>query len=145
MEQMVLINPDYRDYVALAVMLVAAIGFAGVAIIMPVLLGPRRTHGPVKDSAYECGLPARHDTVRFSVRFHVVAMLFVALDVGVVLLLTWAACYRDLVKPAAEGGMGLTMLVGGLILVAILAVGHVHAWRSGALDWAPERKGTDPA
>lgn len=134
-----LIDPDYKDYIALAAMLVAAIGFAGAAIILPVILGPRRTHSPVKDSAYECGLPARHEATRFSVRFHIVAMLFVVLDVGVVILLTWAACYRDLIRPASGGGMGLPMLVGGLILVAILAVGHVYAWRSGVLDWAPAR------
>ena len=133
------ISVEYREFIALGLMLVAAIGFSAIAILLPVLLGPRRTHSLVKDSAYECGLPTLRDQARFSVKFHVVAMLFLLFDIEVVFLIGWAALFRDLVRPAALGGLGWPMLVGGALFIAILEVGHLYAWKKGALDWAPAR------
>ena len=134
-----LISPEYRDFVAIAVMLVAAAGFSAIAIILPFLLGPRRTHGPVKDSPYECGLPPLANHSHFSVKFNVIAMLFILFDIEVVFLIGWAVLCRDLVKPVAQGGLGWPMLIGMVVFLLILEVGHIYAWRKGALDWAPAR------
>lgn len=134
-----LISPEYRDFVAVAAMLAAAVAFAFIAVMIPFLLGPRRTHGAVKDTAYECGLPAYDDRARFSVKFYVVAMLFILFDVEVVFLIGWAARYRDMIKPVAQGGIGWPMLVGAVVFLLILEVGHIYAWKKGALNWAPER------
>jgi NADH-quinone oxidoreductase subunit A len=135
----VLISPEYREFVQVGCMLVAAIFFAVVAIALPVLLGPRRTHGPVKDSPYECGIPSMGERSRFSIKFYIVAMLFILFDVEVVFLVGWAAMYRDMVQPVQAGGIGWPMLVGGLTFLVLLEVGHLYAWRKGALNWAPLR------
>jgi NADH-quinone oxidoreductase subunit A len=133
------IHPEYRDFIGVGAMIVAAVGFAVIAIMLPVLLGPRRTHGPVKDSPYECGLPPLGDRARFNVKFYVVAMLFILFDVEVVFLIGWAVLYRDLIRPVAQGGIGLTMLAGAVVFLLILEVGHIYAWKKGVLDWAPAR------
>ncbi len=114
----------------------AAVGFAVGALVMPWLLGKKRTHSPVKDAAYECGMPALTEAhPRFSVKFYLVAMLFILFDIEVVFLLGWSAVFRDLV-----GELGLKTLAGTVLFLVILEVGHVYAWRKGALDWSPRRE-----
>jgi NADH-quinone oxidoreductase subunit A len=104
------------------------------------LLGKKRTHSPVKDTPYECGMPPMTEAhTRFSVKFYLIAMLFILFDIEVVFFLGWAAVFRDLSKPVADGGIGLKMLLGALVFLAILEVGHIYAWKKGALDWAPKR------
>lgn len=120
-------------------MLVAAIFFAVAALAIPVLLGPRRSHGLVKDTPYECGMPAIGERARFSVKFYIVAMLFILFDVEVVFLIGWAAMYRDLIRPVEQGGIGWPMLTGALAFLLILEVGHLYAWKKGALNWNSTR------
>ena len=84
-------------------MLIAA-GFAAVSISLPTLLGKKRTHDPVKDSPYECGMPPLTEAhTRFSVKFYLIAMLFILFDIEVVFFLGWAAVFRDLIKPGQRG------------------------------------------
>ena len=134
-----MISPEYREFVEAGVMLVAAVLFAVAGIALPVLIGPRRTHGLVKDAPYECGIPAMGERSRFSVKFYIVAMLFILFDVEVVFLIGWAAMYRDLIKPVEQGGIGWSMFVGAMIFLILLEVGHLYAWKKGALNWAPLR------
>jgi len=120
-------------------MLVAVL-FAAASLALPPLLGKKRTHDPVKDSAYECGMPPMTEAhIRFGVKFYLIAMLFILFDIEVVFFLGWAAVFRDLIKPASQGGIGTDMLMGALTFLAILEVGHIYAWKKGALDWAPRR------
>jgi len=113
----------------------AAIGFAAGALVLPVVLGKKRTHNPAKDSPYECGVPSLTDAhARFSVKFYLVAMLFILFDIEVVFLLGWSAVFRDLL-----GEMGLKALAAVVLFLVILEVGHIYAWRKGVLDWAPRR------
>jgi len=136
----VLISPEYKAFIEVGAMLVAAVLFAVAAFALPILLGPRRTHGKVKDTPYECGIPTIGERGRFSIKFYIVAMLFILFDVEVVFLIGWAALYRDLIRPVAQGGLGWPMLVGGVIFLLVLEVGHLYAWKKGALDWSPSRR-----
>ena len=119
-------------------MLVVA-GFAAGGLLLPTLLGQKRTHNPVKDTPYECGMPPMTEAhTRFSVKFYLIAMLFILFDIEVVFFLGWAAVFRDLMKEK-----GWNMLLGALVFLAILEVGHIYAWKKGALDWAPKRPKRD--
>ncbi len=129
-----------QQYVPVGLLMLIAVAFAAGAILVPPLLGKKRTHSPVKDSAYECGMPPMTEAhTRFSVKFYLIAMLFILFDIEVVFFLGWAAVFRDLSKPVADGGIGLKMLLGAMVFLAILEVGHIYAWKKGALDWAPKR------
>lgn len=139
------LETEYREFIAIGAMLVFGILFSAGAILTPLLVGPRRTHGPVKDSPYECGLPPLTDLFRFSVRFHVVAMLFILFDIEVVFLIGWAALFRRMIRPEEVGGIGWPMLTGMLVFLAILEIGHIYAWKKGVLDWAPIRDRTRAA
>ena len=60
-------------------------------------------------------------------------------DTEVVFILGWGAGFRDMIYAVAEGGIGLRMLLGALVFLAVLEVGHIYAWKKGALDWAPRK------
>jgi len=129
-----------QEYVPVGLLILVAIGFAAVSMLAPLIIGKPRTHNPVKDSPYECGLPPLTDAhTRFSVKFYLIAMLFILFDIEVVFMLGWGAVFRDMIKPVAQGGIGLKMLFGAFIFLAILEVGHIYAWKKGALDWAPRK------
>jgi NADH-quinone oxidoreductase subunit A len=130
-----------HEYIPVGLILLSAIAFSAGTVLMSNLVGTRRTHNTIKDSPYECGMPPLADPhTRFSIKFYVVAMLFIVFDIEGVFLLGWAAVYKDLVKPVADGGIGWAMLWGTVIFLAILEIGHIYAWKKGALDWAPVRK-----
>ena len=134
-------SAQLQEYIPVGLLILFAIGFAVVNILMPSIIGKNRVHSPVKDSPYECGMPPLTEAhTRFSVKFYLVAMLFILFDIEVVFFLGWGAVFRDLIKPASEGGIGLMMLWGGAIFLLILETGHVYAWKKGALDWAPRRR-----
>jgi NADH-quinone oxidoreductase subunit A len=109
-------------------------GFAVMATLFPLLalavgrfLRPSRPN-PAKLESYECGIPAASDARgRYSVRFYIVAMLFVIFDVETVFLFPWAVRYRQL------GWFGVGEIA---IFLAFLVVGYVWIFRKGALDWA---------
>jgi NADH-quinone oxidoreductase subunit A len=129
-----------QEYVPVGLLLLVAIGFAVAAMLAPLILGKPRIHDAVKDSPYECGLPPMTEAhTRFSVKFYLIAMLFIVFDIEVVFMLGWSAVFRDLIRPETAGGIGPKMLFGGLLFLGILEVGHIYAWKKGALDWAPRK------
>jgi NADH-quinone oxidoreductase subunit A len=126
---------ELQQYAAIGLLLLAVGGLAAAMLLIPSLFGKKRTHHPVKDTPYECGMPPFTEAhARFSVKFYLVAMLFILFDIEVVFFLGWATVYRELL-----GEMGYRMLLGGALFLVILEVGHIYAWKKGALDWSPRR------
>ena len=119
-----------RDYLPILLQAVVAIGFAAVSLITSVLLGKVGKRTKVKDTAYECGmLPEGNAQPRFSVKFYLIAMLFILFDIEIVFMYPWAVVYSDMVKTS------LTILWSMLSFVAILTVGYVYALKKGVLNW----------
>ena len=119
-----------RDYVPILLQIVVAVGFAVSALLVSVLLGKTGRRTRVKDSAYECGMvPEGGPQPRFSVKFYLVAMLFILFDVEIVFMYPWAVVYREQV---AQSKMILWSM---LSFVSVLMVGYAYALRKGALDF----------
>jgi len=119
------------DYLPLLVQIVIIVGFTAVTLALSVVAGQIGKRTGVKDSAYECGmLPVGDGQARFSVKFYVVAMLFVLFDIEVVYLYPWAVSYRGWI---AEHGSGIFWSMLGF--VSILAVAYFYALKKGALRW----------
>ena len=119
-----------RDYIPVLLQAIVAIGFAAGALIVSVLLGKSGLRTRTKDSAYECGmLPEGEAQPRFSVKFYLVAMLFILFDLEIVFMYPWAVVYREVIAHSH------VILWSMLSFVSILMVGYVYALKKGALDW----------
>jgi len=120
-----------KDYLPVLLQIVVAIGFAAAALITSVVLGKVGRRNPTKDSAYECGMkPEGPSRPRFSVKFYIVAMLFILFDIETVFMYPWASVYREYL--ALHG----TMIFWSMLsFVSILTVGYIYALKKGALDW----------
>lgn len=93
--------------------------------------GPRRPTA-IKGTPYESGMPPLGDArERFSIKFYLVAMLFIVFDIETVFLLPWAAIY----KSGAPGVSTGFLLVEMVVFLVILAIGYVYVWKRGALQW----------
>ena len=93
----------------------------------------RRT--PAKIAPYESGMPILGDArERFSVKFYLVAMLFIIFDIEVVFMVPWAVAFFQAREKVIPLGMGL-VLADMVVFMLILAVGYVYAWKRGALQW----------
>src|SRR5258707_15452728 len=120
-----------QDYLPVLVQVIFAIGFAGIALFTSVILGRVGKRNPVKDTAYECGmLPQGEAQPRFSVKFYLVAMLFILFDIEIVFMYPWAVVYRDFIAAKDH-----TIFWSMLSFVSVLTVGYVYAIMKGALDW----------
>src|SRR5881398_2041535 len=87
-----------RDYLPVLLQIIVAVGFAGSALIVSVLLGKAGRRNRIKDSPYECGMvPIGEAQPRFSVRFYLIAMLFILFDLEIVFMYPWAVVYRDMI------------------------------------------------
>ncbi len=120
-----------KDYLPILIQVIVAAGFAAAALLTSVILGRHGRRNAVKNTAYECGmLPLGEAQPRFSVKFYLVAMLFILFDIEIVFMYPWAVVYRDLI--VSQGGLIFWSM---LSFVAILTVGYVYAIMKGALDW----------
>jgi NADH-quinone oxidoreductase subunit A len=129
---------ELQQFVPVGILFIMAAVFALANIALPSLIGKKRTFGAIKDTPYECGVPPAGDThSRFSVKFYLVAMLFILFDLEVVFVVGWATVYRDLIRPVSAGGVGPVAFFAMLLFVGVLEVGHFYVWKQGALTWAP--------
>lgn len=114
------------EYLPLLVLIVLAAGLASLVVILGHTFGPRRPTYR-KSQPYESGMtPYGPGTRRMSVRYYLVAVLFILFDIEVVFFLPWAVVFKKL---------GIFGLVEMLIFIAILLVGYIYAWKKGALEW----------
>ena len=119
------------DYLPIFLQVLIAIGFACSALLISVLLGKTTRRNDTKDTPYECGMIANGEgQPRFSVKFYLVAMLFILFDLEIVFMYPWAVIYKEYI---ATHGLDILWSMGGF--VGVLTVGYVYAIRKGALDW----------
>ena len=119
-----------QGWFSILTMIVLGAGFALVSIVMSGLFGPSKPT-PEKSAPYECGMPPVGDArERQSVKFYLVAMIFLLFDIEVAFLYPWAMALRDL------GWNGFVQVV---LFMTLLLAGYVYVWRKGALDWGTEK------
>ena len=112
-----------KEYLPILIQVIIAIGFAASALIISVVLGKSAKTNAAKDSAYECGMKAEGPSQpRFSVKFYLVAMLFILFDIEIVFSYPWAVVFREFI---AQGDK--TIFWSMLSFVGILTVGYVYA------------------
>ncbi|MEQ1868617.1 MAG: NADH-quinone oxidoreductase subunit A [Vicinamibacterales bacterium] len=115
-----------QGWLSILIMIALGLVFGGVMIGLSALLGPSRP-SVEKSAPYECGMPAVGDArERQSVKFYLVAMIFLLFDIEVAFLYPWAMALRDLGWPG---------FVQVLLFMALLLTGYIYVWRKGALDW----------
>lgn len=115
------------QYLGVLMLLGTAISFAAFNLIASWLLGERAGTNPIKDSAYECGMPILSPArMRFSVKFYIVAVLFILFDVEVVFTYPWAIAFQDL------GWWGFVLM---LAFLEVFYTGWLYCYKKGALDW----------
>jgi NADH-quinone oxidoreductase subunit A len=119
------------QYLPVLMLGVLAVVFSFGMLVMSVVLGKRGKRPAIKDTPYECGMvPVGEGGTRLSVKFYLVAMLFILFDIEVVFLYPWAVIYRTMLKE--NGGMILGSMVS---FMAILFVGYLYAVKKRAFDW----------
>lgn len=119
------------------VLLVIAILFGLTNVIASLIIGPRR-EGEFKATTYESGMTPIGDTRRrFNVRFYVVAMIFLVIDVEIIFFYPWATAFAPYAASTdpAHAGMGGVLLVRILIFALLLLLGYVYAWGKGVFRW----------
>lgn len=118
--------PVLRSYIPVFLFVLVAAGFAIFTIIFSRLLHASKPN-PVKVEPYECGIaPIGDARDRYSIRYYLIAMLFVIFDVETVFMFPWAV---------ALDRLALFGLMEMLVFLFILVVGYFYAWRTGALEW----------
>ena len=128
--------PYIWNYLPLALQILAALALAGGMVTASYILGKHR-RTKVKLSTYECGMePVGDARGRFSVRFYMVAMLFILFDVEAVFMLPWAVIYKQLPGITHSRFFGFNEM---LVYIGFVAVGLFYVWKKGILDWAADK------
>ena len=135
-------DPQLKQYLGVLLLAVVVILFAVVSMFASKLAGwffsARRAkamgrHTSTKDTPYECGMPPVGDgSTRLSVKFYLVAMLFILFDIEVVFLYPWAVVYKDMLADPATANVIFGTMVSFL---GILFVGYIYAIKRNAFDW----------
>ncbi|HYO11478.1 MAG TPA: NADH-quinone oxidoreductase subunit A [Tepidisphaeraceae bacterium] len=122
------------SWLPVVLLIVMGIGFAVSNIVGSMLIGPGRT-GPGKSITYESGMvPIGTTRKRFNVRFYIVAMIFLVIDVEIVFFYPWASIFSPVVRNG-EPGQATILLVEMIVFVLILLVAYVYAWGKGVFRW----------
>jgi NADH-quinone oxidoreductase subunit A len=124
-----------QGWLSIFIMIALGAGFAVTSVVLSSLFGPRRPT-PEKSAPYECGMPPVGDArERQSVKFYLVAMIFLLFDIEVAFLYPWAMALRQL------GWPGFVQVV---LFMALLLAGYVYVWRKGVLDWGHDTWPREP-
>jgi NADH-quinone oxidoreductase subunit A len=119
------------EYLPVLMLGVLAVAFSFGMLIVSVLVGKKGKRTPIKDTPYECGmLPIGDGSSRLSVKFYLVAMLFILFDIEVVFLYPWAVIYKAMLK--TDPGL----IFGSMLsYMFVLFLGYIYAFKKGAFDW----------
>src|SRR5687768_4759535 len=118
-----------QGWLSILILIALGAGFGIFSVVLSQLLGPRNPT-PEKLAPYECGVPPVGDArERHSVKFYLVAMIFLLFDIEVAFLYPWAMALRDLRWAA---------YVQVVLFFGVLLTGYIYVWRKGVLDWGPE-------
>ena len=130
-------TPDYFwNYLPLLLQILVAVGFGAGIVTASWFIGKHRNTA-VKLATYECGIEAEGDARgRFSVRFYMVAMLFILFDVEAVFMLPWAVIFRRLPGITGSRMFGFYEMI---VYLGFVAVGLFYVWKKGILDWANDK------
>jgi len=121
------------DYLPILLMFIVAGGFAVGNIILSQFIGQRK-QTRTKMMPYECGKdPVGSARERFSVKFYLIAMIFILFDIEVIFLVPWAVVFKTLAGPTY--GLRTLVYVEMMLFVALLLVGYIYIIKKGAFDW----------
>ena len=115
------------QYIGVLMLFILALAATGGMIAMSTALGKKGRSSKIKDTAYECGmLPVGEGATRMSVKFYLVAMLFILFDIEVVFMYPWAVQFK---------GLGWTGFMTMFAFIVALVVALIYCWKKGALEW----------
>jgi NADH-quinone oxidoreductase subunit A len=118
-------------YLPIILMVIVAAMFGLVSLVFSSLIGIKKP-SKVKLAPYECGCePVGTARERFSIKFYLIAMLFILFDIEAVFLYPWAVIFKKFIA----GGLGLFILAEMGVFIIILFVGYIYVWKKGALEW----------
>lgn len=119
-----------QDYLPIVFLGIFAVLFAAINLGLTHLLGPKRPNR-IKLSVYESGVqPIGDARQRFTIRFDLIAMLFIIFDIEVVFLYPWAVIFKKMSQSD-----GMFILIEMLVFIGILLLGYIYAWKKGGLTW----------
>jgi NADH-quinone oxidoreductase subunit A len=122
------------SWLPVVLLIVMGLVMGAGSIIASLLIGPSRT-GAAKETTYESGMMPIGDTRRrFNVRFYIVAMIFLVIDVEIVFFYPWAAIFAPVVRTGTPS-QSTTLLIEMIVFVIILLVAYVYAWGKGVFRW----------
>jgi NADH-quinone oxidoreductase subunit A len=124
-------DSQLTQYIPVLILALFAVGFSFGTLVLSALLGKLGKRNRIKDSAYECGmLPIGDGSSRLSVKFYLVAMLFILFDIEVIFLYPWAIVYKEMLVTNAN------LIFGSMLsFLGILFVGYIYALKKRAFDW----------
>ena len=116
-------------YLPLLILFIFVVGFALTTLLLTHLIGPRRPD-PVKNAVYESGIQPKTDApLRFSIKYFLVALIFLLFDIEVVFMYPWAVVFKDMLAS------GSFILIEMLVFLGILVFGLIYIWKKGAFVW----------
>lgn len=119
-----------QEFFSALIQCIAGFGFAGLVLVLSVIFGRRSAHRKPASIPYECGMiPEGDGAPMFSIKFYMVAMLFLVFDLEVIFLYPWAVNFQDLVMRNADAFISMTVVIG------VLLVAYVYALAKGVLIW----------
>lgn len=129
---------NLSDYLPIVLMFVVAAGFALTNILLSRVIGQRKSTR-TKLMPYECGKdPVGSARERFSVKFYLIAMIFILFDIEVIFLIPWAVVFKRLAAP--QYGLGPLLYTEMMLFIALLLAGYIYVVKKGAFDWSEQAR-----
>ena len=118
-----------ENYLPILIVFILASAFVCISLVATHYFGPR-VKSTVKDMPYESGVDLIGETrVRLSIKYFLIALMFIIFDIEIIFLFPWAIVYRDFLQ------YGTFIFYEMVVFLSILTFGYVYVWRNGALDW----------